>query len=72
MSDSPQRKIICPQCRRETVYSLANPFRPFCSERCRLIDLGQWADEGYRVPIDDHSSDSSLLDSEEDEENQEN
>jgi len=28
----------------------ANPWRPFCSERCRLIDLGQWAAERYRVP----------------------
>jgi endogenous inhibitor of DNA gyrase (YacG/DUF329 family) len=27
-----------------------NRFRPFCSERCKLIDLGQWANEGYRVP----------------------
>jgi len=28
----------------------SNKFRPFCSERCRLIDLGQWAAEGYRIP----------------------
>ena len=27
-----------------------NPFRPFCSERCKMIDLGTWASEGYRVP----------------------
>jgi uncharacterized protein len=27
-----------------------NRFRPFCSERCKMIDLGQWATEGYRVP----------------------
>jgi endogenous inhibitor of DNA gyrase (YacG/DUF329 family) len=30
--------------------SPANPFRPFCSERCRMTDLGQWAGESYRVP----------------------
>jgi uncharacterized protein len=30
--------------------SSANRFRPFCSERCRMVDLGTWADEGYRVP----------------------
>ena len=27
-----------------------NPFRPFCSERCRVIDLGKWASEEYRLP----------------------
>ena len=31
-------------------WSSANKFRPFCSERCKLIDLGQWATEAYRVP----------------------
>jgi uncharacterized protein len=44
------RKIKCPLCGRLTFYSLENPARPFCSERCRLIDLGQWADESYKVP----------------------
>jgi len=29
----------------------ANPYRPFCSERCKLIDLGAWASEAYRVPV---------------------
>jgi hypothetical protein len=33
-------------------YEAANPFRPFCSERCRLIDLGQWLEEDYRVAGD--------------------
>jgi uncharacterized protein len=32
------------------VYALENKSRPFCSERCRLIDLGRWGSEGYRVP----------------------
>jgi endogenous inhibitor of DNA gyrase (YacG/DUF329 family) len=39
----------CPICKKETDYS-NNPFRPFCSERCKLIDLGKWAAGGYRVP----------------------
>ena len=30
-----------------------NPFRPFCSERCKLIDFGNWADGNYRVPSQD-------------------
>ena len=45
-----ERKIKCPNCGRETIYSNENKYRPFCSERCRLIDLGAWADENYRVP----------------------
>lgn len=39
-----------------------NPHRPFCSERCRLIDLGQWADETYRVPTVQHEIDNDLID----------
>lgn len=49
------RQIKCPQCGRLTFYSTENPFRPFCSERCKLIDLGQWADESYRVPVEQSS-----------------
>jgi len=41
-------KIKCPQCRKETTWT-NNPDRPFCSERCRMLDLGQWADEEYRI-----------------------
>jgi len=42
-------KITCPICRKESKWK-DNPFRPFCSERCRLIDLGKWAAGDYRVP----------------------
>jgi endogenous inhibitor of DNA gyrase (YacG/DUF329 family) len=41
-------KSVCPLCRKETARN-DNPFRPFCSERCRLIDLGKWASEEYRI-----------------------
>jgi uncharacterized protein len=41
--------VQCPQCHGETSFE-GNPFRPFCSERCKLIDLGKWASEAYRVP----------------------
>jgi endogenous inhibitor of DNA gyrase (YacG/DUF329 family) len=44
-----QTKIKCPICRKETAWE-NNPFKPFCSERCKLIDLGKWASEEYRVP----------------------
>jgi endogenous inhibitor of DNA gyrase (YacG/DUF329 family) len=43
------RTLRCPTCRRETVWQ-ENPFRPFCSDRCRLLDLAAWADERYRIP----------------------
>jgi endogenous inhibitor of DNA gyrase (YacG/DUF329 family) len=38
----------CPVCRRETAWK-GNPFRPFCSERCKLIDLDNWLSERYRI-----------------------
>ena len=41
--------IDCPQCGNATPYSSANPDRPFCSKRCRMIDLGEWASEGYQI-----------------------
>lgn len=42
-------KIRCPICREMTTWE-ENPNRPFCSEKCRLRDLGAWATEAYRVP----------------------
>lgn len=44
------RTVSCPQCGAPAVFHPDNPYRPFCSERCRLIDLGQWASESYKVP----------------------
>lgn len=44
------RHVTCPQCGGAAVWSPENPSRPFCSERCKLIDLGAWAAETYRVP----------------------
>ena len=48
-SNTPQQ-VPCPQCGKRAPWSPANPWRPFCSERCKLIDLGAWANEAYRVP----------------------
>ncbi|MEP7243276.1 MAG: DNA gyrase inhibitor YacG [Gammaproteobacteria bacterium] len=48
---SPPR-VKCPTCRRETEWSADAPFRPFCSERCRLIDLGAWLSEQRAIPGD--------------------
>jgi len=41
-------KIICPICKRKTTRE-ENPWKPFCSERCKLIDLGKWVSEEYRI-----------------------
>ncbi len=43
--------VRCPQCGGESVWSADNAFRPFCCERCKLIDLGAWASEAYRVSV---------------------
>jgi endogenous inhibitor of DNA gyrase (YacG/DUF329 family) len=48
---SKSRVAACPQCGKPVEWGPQNPFRPFCSERCKLIDLGAWATESYRVPI---------------------
>jgi uncharacterized protein len=44
-----QRIVACPTCRGDSVYAADNPFRPFCSERCKNVDFGAWATESYRL-----------------------
>ena len=41
--------MLCPTCKTSTTWE-GNRWRPFCSERCQIIDLGAWAAERYRVP----------------------
>jgi len=48
--------VACPQCGKDVVWNSENRYRPFCSERCKLIDLGQWATESYRIPQDESSA----------------
>ncbi len=43
-------KVKCPNCKKEFNY-YESDFRPFCCEKCRLIDLGQWFNESYTVPV---------------------
>ncbi len=42
-------KVKCPNCSEEAEYE-DNEFRPFCSERCKMIDFGAWADGEYALP----------------------
>lgn len=44
--------VTCPTCGARAEFDQTNPYRPFCSQRCKLIDLGQWATESYRIPVD--------------------
>jgi len=43
-------KIQCPTCSKELLWSKDETWRPFCSARCKLIDLGEWANESHRIP----------------------
>jgi uncharacterized protein len=43
------RIVTCPTCGGDSVYAPDNPFRPFCSERCKNVDFGAWASESYRL-----------------------
>lgn len=42
--------VACPTCQTKTAWSQENADRPFCSARCKLIDLGAWASESYSIP----------------------
>lgn len=44
-------EVKCPGCGRKVEFA-GNEFRPFCSERCKLLDFGAWADEEYNLPAE--------------------
>jgi endogenous inhibitor of DNA gyrase (YacG/DUF329 family) len=56
--------VTCPRCGTPVEWTPEAPFRPFCSERCKLIDLGAWAAESYRVPVDPKEQDDEGTDPE--------
>ena len=51
-------KKDCPHCKKQTDLTLTNIYRPFCSERCKLIDLGNWAREEKLISRPIESEDS--------------
>ena len=51
------RTVGCPQCGKPVKWDPGNCYRPFCSERCRVIDLGAWATESYRIPVQENKDD---------------
>lgn len=42
-------KVSCPHCQKDVLWQAENKYRPFCCERCRLIDLGDWAQENHKI-----------------------
>jgi endogenous inhibitor of DNA gyrase (YacG/DUF329 family) len=47
----PLRTVSFPRCAAKVVWRSDNPWRPFCSEHCKTMDLGAWASESYRIPL---------------------
>jgi endogenous inhibitor of DNA gyrase (YacG/DUF329 family) len=50
---TPVLYVDCPTCKHRVPWTNESPYKPFCSERCRLIDLGKWAKEDYHIPDDE-------------------
>jgi len=58
---SAPRIVVCPTCGKEHAWDTGNRYRPFCSERCKLIDLGKWANEEYRIEQRDQDAGNQEL-----------
>jgi endogenous inhibitor of DNA gyrase (YacG/DUF329 family) len=48
------RFVSCPRCGVQVTWRPESRYRPFCSKRCRVLDLGAWAMEKYRVPVEEN------------------
>ena len=59
---APPKMVVCPECKGDSVYAPSNPYRPFCSQRCKNIDFGAWASEGFRMSADTPLEDESYGD----------
>nr|WP_324258054.1 DNA gyrase inhibitor YacG [Cellvibrio fontiphilus] len=53
ITDLTTLQLRCPSCKKNVLWNDDFPHRPFCSDRCRLIDLGEWASENHRIAGDD-------------------
>ncbi|HCT99909.1 MAG TPA: DNA gyrase inhibitor YacG [Methylococcaceae bacterium] len=53
--------VKCPLCRAPVTWTAQERFKPFCSERCKLIDLGEWAMEEKRIPGESVDSDNDFI-----------
>jgi endogenous inhibitor of DNA gyrase (YacG/DUF329 family) len=59
-------RVKCPTCGRPVEWSEVSTYRPFCSDRCRLIDLGAWLSEEHKIPDDSSVPDEAHPDQRED------
>lgn len=59
-SKIPVKTVRCPCCSGPSVYAPSNAFRPFCSERCKNMDFGAWASEGFKLPMEEADTDPTF------------
>ncbi len=59
---NPPKKLQCPTCKKQEVAATNEDF-PFCSERCRMIDLGKWASGGYVISSPVQDTEDAIRDS---------
>lgn len=52
--------VHCPTCQKNIIWDTSSPFRPFCSKRCQLIDLGEWANETHKIASAEPLEESDL------------
>jgi endogenous inhibitor of DNA gyrase (YacG/DUF329 family) len=53
-------EVACPQCGKKVIWNKAHTYRPFCSERCKMVDLGLWASGRYSIPVQDDRVDEVI------------
>ena len=54
--------VTCPTCKKPVEWNIDAKWRPFCSQRCRLIDLGEWIDEQHRISTPENPAEFGLPD----------
>ena len=59
-ANKPGLTVPCPQCKKSVAWTSENPYRPFCSQRCKLLDLGAWADCSHRIAGEPHMDETEL------------
>jgi endogenous inhibitor of DNA gyrase (YacG/DUF329 family) len=57
------RIVKCPHCGKPVPWTPESAYRPFCSERCKTLDLGAWASESYRIPVEEEDDDANAPES---------
>jgi len=55
----PPHNVTCPTCGKPVPWTPEQRWRPFCCERCRLIDMGEWLSEAHRIPAEDAPSEEN-------------